>query len=266
MIAHKGAAIDGPENTLGAIKKAADNGFDGVEFDVMLTRDKVAVLIHDQTVDRTTDGRGRVKDFSLKEISQLNAAAKFDGDWAKSEAVPLMVDAVDMALHNNLFIVFDVKDTDNQTLDQVLEQFKKHDQLYRRSVISSFDFTFLYRVQRRDKRVAVVPIFEPFTLGEIKHHKGLSYAIRVIPEIIRQAFLHVMFYYINPICLDHQLVSVSHELVDDNFLQWAEDWGKDVVAWTVNDDQTKFEFIHKKRVSVITDSISQITPSFEGSL
>ena len=46
---------------------------------MQLTRDKVAVVIHDETVDRTTDGTGKVQDLTFKEISKLNAAAKFDG-------------------------------------------------------------------------------------------------------------------------------------------------------------------------------------------
>ncbi|XP_075239781.1 glycerophosphodiester phosphodiesterase 1-like isoform X2 [Convolutriloba macropyga] len=257
MIAHKGAALDGPENTLGAIERAAFNGFDGVELDVQLTRDKVAVVIHDETVDRTTDGTGKVQDLTFKEISKLNAAAKFDGEWKQSETVPLMADAIEMSLRNNLFLFFDVKDTSAEALDQIVEQYQKHEQLYQRSAVSAFDFSFLYKLKQRDDNIPVVPLFERFTLGEIRKYRGFSYMIRVIPTIVHQAKLHMMFYYINPLLLDFNLMSVSQDLVDDRFIAWAESWGKDVVVWTVNDDLKKFELINNKRLSVMTDSISQ---------
>ena len=72
--AHRGASFFAPENTLPAFSLAADMGADGVEFDIQLTKDGEIVVIHDEKVDRTTDGQGYVKDFSLAEIKKLNAA------------------------------------------------------------------------------------------------------------------------------------------------------------------------------------------------
>ena len=65
---HRGAAKLEPENTCLSIKKAIDLGVDQIEIDVHLTRDQQLVVIHDQTVDRTTDGHGAVSDLSLQEI------------------------------------------------------------------------------------------------------------------------------------------------------------------------------------------------------
>jgi len=69
---HRGAYDDAPENTLTGFQMAADKGADGVEFDVQLTRDGEVVVIHDETVDRTSNGNGYVKDFTLSEIKKLN--------------------------------------------------------------------------------------------------------------------------------------------------------------------------------------------------
>lgn len=77
VIGHRGARSDAPENTLTAFKSASESGAIGVEFDVDFTRDGHAVIIHDATVDRTTDGRGRVGDHSLEDIKKLNALGDF---------------------------------------------------------------------------------------------------------------------------------------------------------------------------------------------
>ena len=73
IIAHRGASGQAPENTLAAFQLALQQQADGIELDVMLTKDGQVVVIHDDTVDRTTDGSGRVKDLTLAELQALNA-------------------------------------------------------------------------------------------------------------------------------------------------------------------------------------------------
>lgn len=75
--AHRGLALDAPENTLAAFKLSKSLGADSVEFDLEFTKDGVPVLLHDDTVDRTTDGIGCVRNLTFDEVSKLNAAAKF---------------------------------------------------------------------------------------------------------------------------------------------------------------------------------------------
>ncbi|MEO8145895.1 MAG: glycerophosphodiester phosphodiesterase [Betaproteobacteria bacterium] len=69
IVAHRGGGALAPENTLGAIRLGASMGFKGVEFDVMLAGDGTPVVIHDETVDRTTDGKGEVSRMSYAELS-----------------------------------------------------------------------------------------------------------------------------------------------------------------------------------------------------
>jgi len=69
---HRGAYDHAPENTLTGFQMAADMGADGVELDIQLTRDREVVVIHDETVDRTSNGQGCVKDFTLSELKKLN--------------------------------------------------------------------------------------------------------------------------------------------------------------------------------------------------
>jgi glycerophosphoryl diester phosphodiesterase len=73
VVGHRGAPQAAPEDTMAAFRAARDMGADGVELDVHATRDGELVVIHDYTVDRTTDGTGLVLDLSADEISRLDA-------------------------------------------------------------------------------------------------------------------------------------------------------------------------------------------------
>ena len=76
--AHRGASRVAPENTMPAFERAIAAGADGIEFDVQLSRDGEVVVIHDETLSRTTDGTGRVVDHTLAELRALDASAGRD--------------------------------------------------------------------------------------------------------------------------------------------------------------------------------------------
>lgn len=84
IFAHRGASAHAPENTLSAFKLAIDEQADLIEFDAKLSADEQVVIIHDQTVDRTTDGKGYVKDLPLRELRKLNASAHFPNFTGKA--------------------------------------------------------------------------------------------------------------------------------------------------------------------------------------
>ena len=88
LTGHRGAAELEPENTRLSIQKAIDLGVDQVEIDVHLTRDQHLVVIHDATVDRTTNGQGAVADFTLEEVKRLDAG--------KGERIPTLQEVIDL--------------------------------------------------------------------------------------------------------------------------------------------------------------------------
>ena len=93
VIGHRGACAYAPENTLASIRKAAALGARWVEFDVRLTREGDLVLMHDDDVKRTTNGRGRVLDLRLPELAALYAGAWFGGAFT-GERVPTLVETI----------------------------------------------------------------------------------------------------------------------------------------------------------------------------
>ncbi|HBI56560.1 MAG TPA: hypothetical protein DDY38_07025, partial [Firmicutes bacterium] len=74
-IAHRGASSLAPENTMTAFRKAAELGADGLELDVQFSKDGKLVVIHDELLNRTTNGKGLVKDYSLAELKELDAGS-----------------------------------------------------------------------------------------------------------------------------------------------------------------------------------------------
>lgn len=87
VLAHRGYSGKYPENTMTAFKKALEIGADGIELDVQLTNDGHVVVIHDETIDRTTDGCGLVRNYTLKELHAFDASAIKPGPWGK-ERIP----------------------------------------------------------------------------------------------------------------------------------------------------------------------------------
>lgn len=93
VIGHRGARARAPENTMVSLRRAIADGADGVEFDVRALGDGTPVLMHDPTVDRTTDGRGELNRFDRNSILRLDAGAKFDRAFA-GEPVALLADVL----------------------------------------------------------------------------------------------------------------------------------------------------------------------------
>lgn len=108
IIAHRGASALAPENTLAAFQLAYDQKADGIELDVMLSADCELIVLHDEIVDRTTDGHGSVAAMNLADLKGLNAAAKFKAGWSGKEALPLLAEVFDL-VGNKLLINVELK-------------------------------------------------------------------------------------------------------------------------------------------------------------
>jgi glycerophosphoryl diester phosphodiesterase len=95
VVGHRGDRTNAPENTIESLARALEKGADALEFDVRATRDGVAVLMHDPTVDRTTNGRGRVREQTAAELRTLDAS-RGSGAWVGARcAVPTLEEVLD---------------------------------------------------------------------------------------------------------------------------------------------------------------------------
>ena len=107
LIAHRGASLDAPENTLEAYRLAAEVGFSWIEVDTQLTRDGVAVMMHDKKIDRTTNGTGFLCNQNYAALSMLDAAPNHP-DYAGTK-VPTLVDTIKLCGETSLGLILEIK-------------------------------------------------------------------------------------------------------------------------------------------------------------
>ncbi len=155
IIAHRGSSAHAPENTLAAFRLAAEQRADAIELDVDLTRDGHVMVMHDATIDRTTNGQGRVADLTLEEIRRVDAGVWKGASFA-SERVPLLSEVFEVFLGQRLLINVEIKRTSlrsNGVEAKVIEVIQRYD-LLERVIISSFNALALIRVKRCAPRLA----------------------------------------------------------------------------------------------------------------
>lgn len=138
IIAHRGASAYAPENTLAAIELAIDMKAHMVELDTKLTADEHVVVIHDQTVDRTTDGSGKVMDLSLAELKMLNAGSQFSVDYGHAN-IPTLDEVFEFYGGKTLFNIELTNYTSpfDQLPEKVSQLIKRYD-LQNSVLVSSF--------------------------------------------------------------------------------------------------------------------------------
>lgn len=108
VYAHRGASGYAPENTMAAFKKAVELGSHGIECDVQMTKDGKLVICHDETLERTTDGKGLLKDLSYDEIKELDAGGWFDRKF-KNERIPQLSELLKLVKDNGLLLNIEIK-------------------------------------------------------------------------------------------------------------------------------------------------------------
>lgn len=108
IIAHRGGGAHAPENTLAAIAVAARMGARMVEFDTMLAADGVAVLMHDETLSRTTTATGRINEYSEADLARIDAGARWHPAFA-GEPVPTLAQALDLCIQLGLCVNVEIK-------------------------------------------------------------------------------------------------------------------------------------------------------------
>ncbi len=162
LVAHRGGAGLAPENTLASFRKGLELGADYLEMDVHLTRDSIPVVIHDPTIDRTTDGKGRVVDMTLEALQTFNAAAKFPGGWSSKESVPTLAQVLDLAKGTTARLEIEIKvGADNRPYpgieQKVLDEVATRGMLDRVRIMA-FEFDTLKQVKALDPRVQTVAL------------------------------------------------------------------------------------------------------------
>jgi glycerophosphoryl diester phosphodiesterase len=203
VTAHRGASYVAPENTMAAMVAAVEAGSDYAELDVGLTGDGEVVLMHDRTIDRTTDGTGDLGDLTLEELKGLEAGSWFGEEFA-GEPIPTLREVIRFAKGKMKLNVEIKNSADEPAIAGAVVE-----------IIRSEGFV--------DE--CMVTSFSRMTIEEVK---------RIAPEI-RTGFIFGEEYPDDVFEGDWEVLSSNHEVVDSAFVALAKESGKSLYVWTVDD-------------------------------
>jgi glycerophosphoryl diester phosphodiesterase len=230
VVAHRGGGKLAPENTLGAIRLGARMGFRGVEFDVMLAGDGTPVLIHDETLQRTTNGRGRVAELGYATLATFDAG--------RGERIPRFEDAARLCRELGLWANVEIKPAqghERRTGDAVARMAAEH---WRgaplQPVLSSFSPVALLAARQAEPQLP-----RGFLVGRLP---------KFWPDMLRD--LECVALHANYRALNARIVDEAHRA------------GCGVLAWTVNDRRTAKKLLGWGVDCLVTDALQRIGPDF----
>jgi glycerophosphoryl diester phosphodiesterase len=154
VIGHRGAMGHCPENTFASFERALELGADWIELDVHLTRDGALAVIHDETVDRTTDGHGMVKDHTLAELKKLDAGAWFAPEFA-GQRIPTLDEVLVWAGERNTVVDIEIKNAPifYEGIEEAVVESLDRAGMAEQVIVISFDHRSVQRVKALDARV-----------------------------------------------------------------------------------------------------------------
>jgi glycerophosphoryl diester phosphodiesterase len=159
LIAHRGASGHAPENTLAAFRKAVAQGVAFIETDLQLTRDTHLVAIHDDTVNRTTNGQGAVHDLSLEEIRKLDAGSWFGSEFA-GERIPTLEEILDFSKKHDVVFYLELKPAGSWGGEHALIGALRKSGEIARTVVISFDAGILAAVRKIEPTLMTGLLYE----------------------------------------------------------------------------------------------------------
>lgn len=225
IIAHRGYSGAFPENTLIALREAIKLGIDGIEVDARITSDGAVVLMHDETVDRTTNGTGKVRELTLAQIGALDAGSWKGSDFV-GEAVPTLLEALNQ-LPDDMVMYVEIKPADaaREVVDVILKSGASE-----RVVICSFHASVIKEVSRLYPKLPKVLIS-----GSCKDMNEFKRLIETALE-----------------CGANGL-SIHYGSVSAQFVRYAHQRSIGVIAWTVNDLKILSEMLAFGVDAIVTD-------------
>ena len=192
IFAHRGYSGKYPENTMIAFKKALECGVDGIELDVQLTKDGEVVIIHDETIDRTTTGKGFVVDYTYEELEKFDASFKFkDLGFNK---IPTLREYFQLVKDYDIVTNVELKTGINEYLgieEKVWELIKEYN-LEEKVIISSFNHFSVMRMKEIAPQLKYGFLSEDWIIdaGKYTHSHGVQcYHPRfnnLVPDVIKE--------------------------------------------------------------------------------
>ena len=268
IMGHRAACYEAPENTLTAIKTAHKNGAKSVELDLEFTKDGVAVLLHDDTVNRTTNGMGKISDLTYNDISELNAAAYMNYSLTQavngtisllttdveSDSIPSLTQVLQLCRELNIIINLDVKSNARKTVEVLQSLYQKSPDIVDRMFITSFSPIIVYKVRRYCPEYLTGLIYEyPYFSYYVKSN-GIKKILSHISDYVFYLIVHSWL----PDFLGISFVSLNKKAISEDYCQYWRGKDMEVMAWTVNHPKEKQYLLDVLKVPIITDTMLNV--------
>jgi len=159
VIAHRGASGHAPENTLAAFRKSLAMGATFIETDLQLSRDARFVAIHDSTVERTTNGKGAVRDLTLADLRRLDAGAWFGSEFV-GERIPTLEEVLDFAKKHDVVFYLELKPAGSWGGEHALIGALRESGEIARTVVISFDPVILAAIRKAEPTLMTGLLFD----------------------------------------------------------------------------------------------------------
>jgi glycerophosphoryl diester phosphodiesterase len=238
IMGHRGARYVVPENTQAAYELAMEVGVDCIELDVHLSKDDALIVMHDATLDRTTDGVGEIRDWTLAELRALNAAATYEGERDYGvQRIPTLQDVYDLVqgrIQINIEIKTDSRGKRYPGMEEKLIEVIERNQAADYTIISSFDFPTLECARSLAPALGIYGIVSKEYFQKI----DVDDPARVVEGFIRQGFHWVA---VNKAFLTKEL---AHDLTSA---------GITVHTWVINDVAEMWSFVDMGIDVITTD-------------
>ncbi|GEL04595.1 glycerophosphodiester phosphodiesterase family protein [Rummeliibacillus stabekisii] len=234
ILAHRGASSMAPEHTLAAYNKAVDLGTDYIEIDLRMTKDDRLIAIHDNTVNRTTNGKGDVRSLTLKEIKELDAGSWFDKKYSK-ERVPTIEEIFDKYGDKTNYYI-ETRLVDHKTLmESKLIDIMKKKKIKSKVIIESFSASSLKKVHKLDSKIPLIQLntyksTENFTSEKIKKWREYSSGVGMNAEIADKNLIKLLhknnllvytFFFNNEKKLTKKVIGLGVDGIFTNYLDYA---------------------------------------------
>jgi glycerophosphoryl diester phosphodiesterase len=205
VIAHRGASGHAPENTLVAFERAVQLGAPFIETDLHLTRDARFVAVHDATLERTTNGRGNVHDFTLHELRRLDCGLWYDRAYM-GQKIPTLEETLEFARKHDVVFYLEIKYDAAWGMHHALVGALRKEQDAARTIVISFDPGTLDSVRKLDASIMTGLLVEELRPDSVKAAMDIG-ARQLCPrftsvtaELVEQAHrsdLHVAAWTVN---------------------------------------------------------------------
>jgi len=163
VIAHRGASAYYPENTMAAFKAAVSMEADMIELDVLLSKDKVPVVFHDEKLDKKSNGKGLVSNYNLEELKEFDAGSWFSREF-ENEKIPTLKEVLEYT-KNKILVNIEIKteavlETEVNGIEQLVLEIVEELEIEDQVIISSFDYRVIRRVNRFSETIKTALLYE----------------------------------------------------------------------------------------------------------